>query len=82
MNIWNKKLFTIAAMAALVCLLGMGRAWAWNQADLDKLLDTNACRGCDLSGALLYGEDLSGVDLAGANLRGAQLPGANLLGAD
>ena len=78
MNTWTKKIWAISAMAAVVCLLGIGQAGAWNQADLDKLLETKECKGCDLSGALLYGEDLSGADLVGANLLAAQMPGANL----
>ncbi|WP_200874843.1 pentapeptide repeat-containing protein [Desulfonatronum thiodismutans] len=82
MNIWSRKIWAITAMAALGCLLTIGTAGAWKQEDLDKLLDTNAGSGCDLSGALLYGADLSGADLAGANLFGAQLPGANLSGAN
>ncbi len=77
-----KKLLMVVAMAAVVCLLGIGQAGAWNQADLDKLLETKECKGCDLSGALLYGEDLSGADLMGANLLAAQMPGANLSGAN
>jgi uncharacterized protein YjbI with pentapeptide repeats len=78
MNTWSRKIWAITALAALGCLLTIGTAGAWVEEDLDKLLDTNACSGCDLSGALLYGEDLSGADLVGANLFGAQLPGANL----
>ncbi len=81
MNIWSRKIWAVTAMAALGCLLTIGTAGAWKQ-ERDKLLDTNACKGCDLSGALLYGADLSGADLAVANLFGAQLPGANLSGAN
>jgi Pentapeptide repeats (8 copies)/RTX calcium-binding nonapeptide repeat (4 copies)/G8 domain len=41
------------------------------------LLNTNACAGCDLSGA-----NLSGLDLSGANLEFAILVDANLSGTD
>jgi uncharacterized protein YjbI with pentapeptide repeats len=82
MNMSWDKILSVATVVALGCLLTIGTAGAWKQEDLDKLLDTNACSGCDLSGALLYGADLSGADLAGANLFGAQLPGANLSGAN
>ena len=78
MKTWTKKILMLSANVAVVCLLGIGQAGAWNQADLDKLLETKECKGCDLSGALLYGEDLSGADLRGANLLAAQMPGANL----
>ena len=49
----------------------------FKQEDLDKLLSTNQCPKCSLSGA-----DLRGADLRGANLRGADLSRANLTGAD
>ncbi len=82
MNTWTKKIWAISAMAAVVCLLGIGQAGAWNQADLEKLLKTKECKSCDLSGALLYGADLSEADLRGANLLAAQMQGANLSGAN
>jgi uncharacterized protein YjbI with pentapeptide repeats len=49
--------------------------------DIQKLKRTNACSGCDLSWANLYGENLSGADLEGANLQGTNLYRANLAGA-
>ncbi|SMP62655.1 Pentapeptide repeat-containing protein [Desulfonatronum zhilinae] len=82
MKTWTIKILMLSAMVAVVCLLGIGQAWAWNQADLDKLLETKECNGCDLSGALLYGEDLSGAGLVGAKLDAAQMQGANLSGAN
>lgn len=53
---------------------------------IEKLLDTNSCYECDLSGVDLSGEDLSGADLEGADLSGAilnntDLAGTNLKGA-
>ncbi len=68
MKKWNCEILGIMAVAALVCLLNIGRAGAWNQDELDRLRETNACSGCDLSGALLYGEDLSGANLTNTNL--------------
>ena len=47
-------------------------------ADLETLLSTKVCAGCQLSGADLTGQDLSEAILAGANLSGARLIGANL----
>ncbi|MFM7191189.1 MAG: pentapeptide repeat-containing protein, partial [Microcystaceae cyanobacterium] len=46
---------------------------AQNPAQVQKLLTTGECPGCDLRGA-----DLSGAHLIGADLRNAKLQGANL----
>jgi uncharacterized protein YjbI with pentapeptide repeats len=57
------------------CLL-IGPAWAFNEADLQKLKSTNKCVNCDLSGAdLTQLKALSGADLSNANLVGANLDG-------
>ncbi len=71
-------------------------AHAFDEADFQKLADTNECEGCDLSGAdltgltlrhtkligaNLAGANLSGMDLAGSKFTGANLSGANLRGA-
>lgn len=53
----------IAAVAALTCSLIIGQAGAFKQEDVNKLLDTNGCRNCDLSGAILTGATLSEADL-------------------
>jgi uncharacterized protein YjbI with pentapeptide repeats len=63
-----------------------GLAKAYDPGDLRRLLDTNSCPGCDLSGANLRGANLrnanlSGADLSGADLNDADLSGANLSGA-
>ena len=55
--------------------------------NIERLLDTNICDGCDLSGVNLSGENLESADLEGANLlnailSGIDLEGANLKGAD
>ncbi len=78
MNTWSRKIWAITAMAALGCLLTIVQAGAWNQADLDMLLETNACSGCNLSGANLTGANLLAAQLPGANLSGANLTNANL----
>lgn len=67
-------------------------AIAANPADIQQLLQTNACENCDLAGANLRGLDLQGAQLQGANLQGtllnfsdltrADLSGANLQGAE
>lgn len=57
-------------------------AAAFDQADLDRLLETKNCPGCDLSGADLSGRNLAEADLSGANLRGANLENANLTNAN
>ncbi len=77
-NMWRK----IFGTAALACLLGIGQAKAWDQADLDKLLETNECKGCDLSGALLNERNLKNAKLSGADLSNAKLFSANLDNAD
>jgi uncharacterized protein YjbI with pentapeptide repeats len=56
------------------------------QQSIDTLIRTNACAGCDLSGADLNRLNLSGADLSNANLSGASLfladlSGSNLAGA-
>lgn len=50
--------------------------------DVQQLLQTQACPGCDLSDADLSYAHLIGADLREANLQGANLEGANLEGAD
>ena len=50
------------------------------QALVEKLLDTNRCYECDLSGVDLSGEDLSGSDLEGSDLSGAILNDTDLAG--
>jgi uncharacterized protein YjbI with pentapeptide repeats len=47
---------------------------------LEQLLRTKQCRGCDLRGAKLNGQNLAGADLTGADFTQANLQGANLSG--
>ena len=57
-------------------------SFAFNQADLDKVLATKECQWCDLRNADLSKAGLSGALLSGANLSGAKLSGADLSGAN
>ncbi|MGI9536790.1 MAG: pentapeptide repeat-containing protein [Desulfocapsaceae bacterium] len=57
------------------------------QQNIDNLVSTNACAGCNLQGAdlnrmILSGADLSNADLSGATFFLADLSGANLSGAN
>ena len=57
------------------------------QQNIDNLVRTNACAGCDLRGAdlnrmILSGADLSDADLSGASFFLADLSDANLSGAN
>jgi uncharacterized protein YjbI with pentapeptide repeats len=56
-------------------------ALAYDIVDLNKLLDTNLCRRCDLSGANLSGAKLNGVEMHKANLKSVNLNRAELRGA-
>ena len=60
--------FTFAMSA-----FGAMGAVAFDQADVDSFLATNACEGCDLSNASL--EALAGRDATGAKLAGADISG-------
>lgn len=92
MSFWSVKIFWTAAMVALVCLLTAAQAGAFDQDDLNRLLETKTCTRCDLAGAELTGaqlrradlrlSNLSGADLSRANLRESVLSKANLSGAD
>ncbi|WP_228035514.1 pentapeptide repeat-containing protein [Oculatella sp. LEGE 06141] len=81
----------------LVVLMGGIPAIAQTPDAVTRLIETGACRVCDLSnanlsgmnlsevdltGAILVGADLSNADLRRARLRGAILNAANLSGAD
>jgi len=51
-------------------------------ADVKRLLATNQCPGCNLSGANLAKANLRFANLLNANLSGANLGGASLIGAN
>ena len=76
------KLVSTAALSLLLPLMVASTAQAENPDHVRRLLTTNACYGCDLSGAVLNSSHLIGADLRGADLSGAQLTGSNLEGAD
>ncbi|MDK9707931.1 MAG: pentapeptide repeat-containing protein [Desulforhopalus sp.] len=50
--------------------------------NLEKLIKTRSCKGCDLSGLTMNRLDLSGVDLEGSDLSTAKLSLTNLAGAN
>ena len=81
MKKWSIMIFGIVAMTSLVCLMSMGIVGAYDQDDLDRLLNTGSCSACDLSDANLFRADLSGANLFGVNLFATNLSGANLTGA-
>ncbi|MBD1881572.1 DUF928 domain-containing protein [Coleofasciculus sp. FACHB-T130] len=73
----------ILAAAGLLSVLWFATpVRAENPEHLKRLLETNKCLNCDLSGANLMGARLVAADLRGANLSGANLSGADLSGAN
>ncbi len=69
-----------AIAAAIVCYASP--AFSSNPEHLQRLLETNQCPQCDLSGADLGEANLFGANLVNANLAGANLAKANLGEAD
>ncbi|MGB3695620.1 MAG: pentapeptide repeat-containing protein [Spirulinaceae cyanobacterium] len=69
-----------AIAAAIVCYATP--AFSANPDHVQRLLETNQCPQCDLSGADLGEANLYGANLVNANLTGANLAGANLGEAD
>lgn len=88
--LWQRVCSSVALPVVTACslLLASGStAYALDEADLKRLIETNECPGCDLRAADLRRLDLSGANLEGANLQDANffyavLDGANLSGAD
>lgn len=76
----KRQLLAILGLVTPLLFASVGQAA--NPDDLQRLLETRECQGCDLSGVNLQGEHLIGVDLRNANLSGANLINANLEGAD
>jgi uncharacterized protein YjbI with pentapeptide repeats len=81
------KLLTILQGPIFTITLALVAVPAWSAkadsaSDLQKLLTTNRCEGCDLSGVNLIGVDLSNAQLQGAKLNAANLSGADLSGAN
>ncbi|WP_237397130.1 pentapeptide repeat-containing protein [Okeania sp. KiyG1] len=87
---WHKSIFAASIALVLVLFLAVPPAYAYDPADLEQLLSTRICPGCDLSGADLSDTELSGAQMQEANLQealfnratwqGANLQGANLQG--
>ncbi len=65
------------AWMGLVLLAGQ-TAWAGVSEDLEKLLATGSCHGCDLSGVDLNGQTLNWTSLKNSKLVGANLSGAEI----
>lgn len=77
--------FTVGTLLGGIVMLSpamTGSAQAANEADIQRLINTNECRGCDLHEADLRRLDLSNADLEGADLEGANFYYANLDGAN
>ena len=71
---------TLTALTVAAALTASG-ASAFDPEDVQKLMNTNECIKCDLSGADLRGALLIKADLNGANLNGALMIGALMNGA-
>ncbi|AFY94496.1 pentapeptide repeat-containing protein [Chamaesiphon minutus] len=81
-NIMTAKMNRCLSLCGAILLFGIAPvALAYNPADLKKLIATNKCIGCDLSGADLSRQQLVNADLQAATLVGANLSGANLASA-
>ncbi len=76
------KFNILATLTLVASLFFTGSAVAENPDQVQQLLSTGECQGCDLTGADLSGAHLLGADLRNANLQGANLIEANLEGAD
>ena len=76
------KLTITTVLACVLAVMLPGTARAYDEAHLDQLKYTKACKDCDLEGANLAGANLREANLWNANLEGANLSGANLLGAN
>jgi uncharacterized protein YjbI with pentapeptide repeats len=74
------KLLLLAGCALVAG--AVGSAIAANPDQIQQLMKTRECPGCDLTDATLMGAGLPGADLTGANLSNANLYGANLQGAN
>ena len=72
----------VALLIGILTVCWMLPAIAANDDDLNRLLSTNSCSGCDFSGATLSESSLSNADLSRANLTGTDLTKAMLKSAD
>ena len=69
-------IFLLTVILSFTCLTE--NSFGYSESDLQKLLSTKECVGCDLSGADLSGLDLREGDLTKANLTQAKLTQAKL----
>ena len=78
----NKKMkLTLTALNVAATMFAAGVS-AFDPDDLQKLMNNNACKSCDLSAANLAGADLALADLTGASLWLANLTDVSLYKAD
>lgn len=84
----KESIRTIASFACLQAVIFGNAHWALAEAsvtaqqNLQQLITSRTCRGCDLAGLDLTRLDLSGVDVEGADLSQAKLSLTNLSGAN
>ncbi len=72
--------FLLTVILSFTCLTD--NSFGYSESDLQKLLSTKECVGCDLSGADLSGLNLREADLTEANMTEATLTEATLSGAN
>lgn len=73
----------VLSVAAISTVAGIyGAMYTVRQDQVQKLLETRECRGCDLSGTNLAQLNLEGVNLEDANLERVNLKGAKLKNAN
>lgn len=75
---WKIIAITLSAIAFSATAGIYGAKFAVKQDQVQRLLQTRECRGCNLEGANLERMNLEKVDLEGANLERANLSGAKL----
>ncbi|MCB2214687.1 pentapeptide repeat-containing protein [Desulfofustis glycolicus] len=83
----HKTLVTVllSGVVGILCQPGLGIAGEEDEQvrnNIDTLIKTNSCAGCELRGADLNRLDLTGADLRDADLSGASLYLVNLADAD
>ena len=69
-------------LVAASLIAGNQGAHGFEQSDLVRLIDSNACQRCDFSGGELLGVDMSGADLSEADLQDANLFSASMFRAN
>lgn len=75
---WKIIAITLSAIAFSAAAGVYGAKFAVKQDQVQRLLQTRECRGCNLEGANLERMNLEEVDLEDANLERANLSGAKL----